>query len=156
VSNTDVYMKTMIIFIIATCFKTKGPSPGQKYQNIKFAFVKTFVLLLMWKRYLIYRVLISSYPDQEGNKLGSMSRTRGISTISRPVLPSMFFFFPPCKAERRRKFTPFWQKHWLVSFLVGLRTYQHPCTIPFVTFDADVCNFPLNLAHIIYNVKTSC
>jgi len=21
------------------------------------------------------------------------------------------FFFPPCKARRRRKFTPFWQKH---------------------------------------------
>jgi len=26
-----------------------------------------------------------------------------------------------------KKFTPFWQKHWLVTFLVGLRTYQHPC-----------------------------
>jgi len=35
------------------------------------------------------------------------------------------FFF--CKARRQRKFTPFWQKHYLVSFLVGLRTYQHPC-----------------------------
>jgi len=37
-----------------------------------------------------------------------------------------FFFF--CKARRWRKFTPFWQKQ-LVSFLVGLRTYQHPCTL---------------------------
>ena len=55
VSSTDAYTKTMIIFIISSCFKTKGPSPGQKYQNIKFAFVKTFVLLLMWKRYLLYR-----------------------------------------------------------------------------------------------------
>jgi len=36
---------------------------------------------------------------------------------------------PPCKARRRRIFTPFWQKHWLVSFLVGLRTYQYSCTI---------------------------
>ena len=35
------------------------------------------------------------------------------------------FFF--CKARRRRKFSPFWQKHLLVSFLVGLRTYQYPC-----------------------------
>jgi len=36
-----------------------------------------------------------------------------------------FFSF---KARPRRKFTPFLQKHYLVSFLVGLRTYQHPCT----------------------------
>jgi len=34
---------------------------------------------------------------------------------------------PPCNARRQRKFTPFSQKHWLVSFLVGLRTYQHSC-----------------------------
>jgi len=40
------------------------------------------------------------------------------------------FFF--CKARRRRKFTTFWQKHQLVSFLVGLRTYQHPCTISYI------------------------
>ena len=33
-----------------------------------------------------------------------------------------FFFF--CKARRRRKLTPFWQKHYF-SFLVGLRTYQY-------------------------------
>jgi len=38
--------------------------------------------------------------------------------------------FFSCKARRRRKFMPFWQKHQLVSFLVGLRTYQHPCTFP--------------------------
>jgi len=37
--------------------------------------------------------------------------------------------FFSCKARCRRKFTPFWQKHWLVSFLVGLRTYHHPCTL---------------------------
>jgi len=37
-----------------------------------------------------------------------------------------FFFFS--KARHRRKFTPFLQKHYLVSFLVRLRTYQHPCT----------------------------
>ena len=37
--------------------------------------------------------------------------------------------FFSCKARRRRKFTPFWQKHLLVSFLVGLKTYQHPCNV---------------------------
>ena len=36
-------------------------------------------------------------------------------------------FFFSCKARRRMKFTPFWQKHYLASFLVGLRTYQHTC-----------------------------
>jgi len=36
------------------------------------------------------------------------------------------FPLPPLKARRRRKFTPFWQKHQIVSSLVGLRTYQHP------------------------------
>ena len=34
----------------------------------------------------------------------------------------------PREARRRRKFTPFGRKQYLVSFLVGLRTYQHPCT----------------------------
>jgi len=38
----------------------------------------------------------------------SMSGTRAISTISRRELPSSFFF---CKARRRRKFKPFWQKY---------------------------------------------
>jgi len=38
------------------------------------------------------RVLISPQPDQEGNKLGSMSGTRAISTTSRRELSSKFFF----------------------------------------------------------------
>jgi len=38
-------------------------------------------------------VLISPYPDQEGNKLGSMSETRAISTASRRELSSRIFFF---------------------------------------------------------------
>ena len=38
-----------------------------------------------------------------------------------------FFFF--CKARRRRKWMPFWQKHYLVFFLVGLRTYQQLFTL---------------------------
>ena len=51
-------------------------------------------------------------------------RTRTISTKLRHELSSSFF---SCKARRRRKFKSFWQKHKLVSFLVGLRTYQHLC-----------------------------
>ena len=35
--------------------------------------------------------------------------TRTISTTSRRELSSNFF---PCKARRRRKFTPFWKKHY--------------------------------------------
>jgi len=73
---------------------------------------------------LLYRSADKSLSDQEGNKLGSVSRTRVISTTSRRELPSSLY---SCKARRRRKFTPFWQKHYLVSFLVGLRTYQHTC-----------------------------
>jgi len=68
-------------------------------------------------------VLISPLPDLEGNKLGSMLGTLAISTTSRRELSSRFF---SCKERRRRKFMPFWQKHYIVSFLVGLRTYQHP------------------------------
>ena len=37
-------------------------------------------------------VLISPYPDQEGNKFGSTSETRAISTTSRRELSSSFFF----------------------------------------------------------------
>ena len=72
-------------------------------------------------------VIIIPQPDREGNKLGSMSETRAISTTSRRELPSSFIF--SCKARRRRKFTPSWQKHSLVSFLVGLSNYQRPCTL---------------------------
>jgi len=36
-------------------------------------------------------VLVSPYPDQEGNKLGSMPGTRAISTTSRRELSSFFF-----------------------------------------------------------------
>ena len=39
----------------------------------------------------LYRVLISSQPDQEGNKLGSMSGTCAISTTSRRELSSNIF-----------------------------------------------------------------
>ena len=45
-------------------------------------------------------VLISSYPDQEGNKLGSMWGTRAISTISRRELSSSFFFFLQGKSPK--------------------------------------------------------
>ena len=41
---------------------------------------------------------------------------------TRPVIK---FLFLQGKAPKEIK--PFWQKHLRVSFLVGLRTYQHPC-----------------------------
>ena len=44
-------------------------------------------------------VLISPYPDQEGNKLGSMSGMRAISTTSRRELSLSFFFFARQVAE---------------------------------------------------------
>ena len=61
-----------------------------------------------------------------------MSVPRAIWTPSRRELSSRFF--SSCKARRRRKFTPFWQKHKLVSFLVGLRIYQHPYRTHFNVF----------------------
>ena len=45
-------------------------------------------------------VLICPYPDQERNKLGSMSGTRAISTTSRRELSSGFFFFLQGKAPK--------------------------------------------------------
>ena len=36
-------------------------------------------------------------------------------------------FLFSCKARRRKKFTPFWRKRLLVSFLVGPKTYQNQC-----------------------------
>jgi len=85
-----------------------------------------------------------------------MSGTRAISTTSVRELSSSF---TSCKARHRRKFTPFWQK----LVLVGLRTYQHPCTelvqrfIFYVTFvttwlvigiQTTTCSYPYN--------QTSC
>jgi len=49
--------------------------------------------------YTTTRVLISPWPDQEGNKLGSMSGTCEIST-SRHELSSSFFFFLQVKAPK--------------------------------------------------------
>ena len=43
-------------------------------------------------QYAFTGVLISPYPDQEGNKLGSMSGTHAITTKSRRELSSSFFF----------------------------------------------------------------
>ena len=51
----------------------------------------------MAKPILSTGVLISPQPDQEGNKLGSMTGTRAISTTSRRKLSSSFFFLQ-CKA----------------------------------------------------------
>jgi len=54
---------------------------------------------------------------KEGNKLGSMSGTCANSTISRRELSSSFFL----QGKAPKKI------HGILSFLVGLRTYQHPC-----------------------------
>ena len=48
---------------------------------------------------------------------------RGFNNIETRAVINFFF----CKSRCRRKFVSFWQKHYLVSFLIGLRTYQHPC-----------------------------
>jgi len=45
-------------------------------------------------------VLVSPWPDQEGNKLGSKSVTRAISTTTRRELSSSFFFFLQGKAPK--------------------------------------------------------
>jgi len=67
-------------------------------------------------------VLISLQPDQEGNKLGSMSGTRTISTTSRRELSSFFFLQGKAPKEIHAILT-----ETLACFLpVGLRTYQHP------------------------------
>jgi len=72
-----------------------------------------------------YRGVDKSLARPGRKKVGTMSGTRAISTTSKRELSLSFIF--SCKARRRRKFTPFWQKNYLVSFLVGLRTYQRPC-----------------------------
>ena len=51
---------------------------------------------------------------------------RGARDFNNMETRAVIKFFSPCKARLRRKLTLFWQKHQLVSFLVGLRTYQHP------------------------------
>jgi len=43
---------------------------------------------------MVTGVLLRSWPDQEGNKLGSTKGTRAISTTSRRELSSSFFFSP--------------------------------------------------------------
>ena len=54
---------------------------------------------------------------------------RGFNNIETQAAINFFF---SCKARGRRKFTPFWQNPYLVSFLVRLRTYQHPYSfVPF-------------------------
>ena len=75
-------------------------------------------------------VLISPKPDQEGNKLGSMSGTSAISTTWRRELSSSFFFPPHPARQGTKGNSRHSDKHQLVSFLVGVRTYQHPCTCP--------------------------
>ena len=71
-------------------------------------------------------MLVSPWPDKEGNKLGSTSRKRAISTTSRRELSSSFFFPARQGAEGNSRYSD--RNISFVFFLVGLRTYQHPCT----------------------------
>jgi len=61
-------------------------------------------------------VLISPLPDQEGNKLRSISGTRAISTVSRRELSSSSFFFLQRKAPKEIHAI---LKETLVCFLPG-------------------------------------
>jgi len=57
---------------------------------------------------------------------------RDFNNIETRAIIKVFF---SCKARHLKKFTPFWQKHYLISFLVELRTYQHPCIGSFKLHD---------------------
>jgi len=56
-----------------------------------------------------------------------MSGTRAISTTSRRELSSYIFFL---QGKAPREIHSILTKNYLVSFLVGVRTYQHPCISP--------------------------
>jgi len=59
---------------------------------VSFQERRFFMKLVNSVSYLVnYRVLISPWPDREGNKLGRMSGTRATSTTSRSKLSSSFF-----------------------------------------------------------------
>jgi len=71
-----------------------------------------------------YRVLISPWPDLEGNKLTFLSEWREFP--SAPCLTgkkkTLWQLASRCCWNRARP----WHASVLVSFLVGLRSYQHP------------------------------
>ena len=80
-------------------------------------------------------LLISPQPDQEGNKLGSMSETRAISTTSRRELSSSFFFPArqgaegnSCHSDRIISLFPSWSGLGLISTSV----YQWSVCLLFV------------------------
>ena len=84
--NSLCYDKIMYVALVLTIYETRQGVFSGEYKSTG--------------------VLISPQSDQEGKKLGSMSGTRAISTTSRRELSSSPPPFP-CKARRRRKFTPF-------------------------------------------------
>ena len=77
------------------------------------------------QRSTIYRHADKSLARPRGKQ--SRKHVRDERDLNNVYTRAVIKFFPPCKARRRRKFTPFWQKHQLVSFLVGLKTYLNPC-----------------------------
>ena len=78
------------------------------YIPVYVASYSRIVTLIKEKAIYIYRDADKSLARPVRNKLGCMSGTRAISTTSRRELSSSFF---SCNARRRRKFTPFGQKH---------------------------------------------
>ena len=109
--------------------------PVQRFRLVSFQPVYTNLCETRSDYLYITGVLICPQPDLEENKVGIVRGTHAISTKSRRELSPSFFF---CKARRRRKFSPFRQKYQLVSYLVGLRTYQHPCMWADLSNERDV------------------
>jgi len=62
-------------------------------------------------------------------KLVSVSETRAISTTSRRELSTIFFFSPARQDKTPKEINAILTETLDFSFLVGLRIYQHPCTL---------------------------
>jgi len=75
---------------------------------------------------LLCRVIINHYPDQEGEKLESMSATPAIST-HREAICHQFSFFLQGKAPK--EIHPILTETLPCFFPVGVGTYQHPCRL---------------------------
>ena len=110
-SFTFEYLNTYVyIFIIYRSVLLRMRNVSDKScrgnQNTHFVFCNFLRPCRLWDIAAADRsrdstwALISHYPDQEGNKLGSMSGTRAISTTSRRELSSRVLFFFSCKAPK--------------------------------------------------------
>jgi len=113
-------------WMIRACHQTSIQRFGVSKIVTDGSFYWNYLILFQeWKSAILYytRVLISPYPDHEGNKLMFVSEWR--------EFPSA-----PCRARKETWWqlasrfcwnrARLWHASELVSFLVGLRTYQHP------------------------------